>query len=237
MIPYSLFLVISGIIISIAERLWPRVPQQPLLRRGFFVDILFLFFNAEIVGAAVSALLTRAMPQPLLLDLRQSLGLTAIASWPIWAQALLLLVTKDFLQYQVHRAMHHYPWLWRFHKTHHSATQLDWLSNWRFHWMEVFVYQLILYTPAIMLGFSPEASFACAVISTTAGHFAHANIAWRSGPLNYIINTPELHTWHHVHPDHGPQDRNFAITFSLWDWLFRTAYLPGHAPIRLGLKH
>jgi sterol desaturase/sphingolipid hydroxylase (fatty acid hydroxylase superfamily) len=236
MIPYSLFLVISGICISLAERIWPRNPGQPVLRQGFFLDLCYLFLNAEIVGAVVASFLAGALPKQPILGLRAALGFTEIASWAIPAQALLLLIAKDFFQYLIHRSMHRFSWLWRFHKTHHSATELDWLSNWRFHWVEIFVYQLVLYFPANMLGFTAEASFACAVVSTTVGHFAHANIGVRLGPLNYLINTPELHTWHHVHPDHGPQDRNFAITFALWDWLFQTAYWPSASPIRLGLK-
>jgi sterol desaturase/sphingolipid hydroxylase (fatty acid hydroxylase superfamily) len=236
MIPYSIFLVVSGLAISLAERLWPRDASQRLVRQGFFLDLFYLFFNAEIVGAVVASLLARSFPQQPILAWRESVGLGVIGLWPVWAQALVLLVVKDFLQYNIHRSMHRFGWLWRFHKTHHSSTQLDWLSNWRFHWVEIFVYQLVLYIPANMLGFSAEASYACAVISTTAGHFAHANLNVHLGPLNYLINSPELHTWHHVHPDHGPQDRNFAITFSLWDWLFGTAYWPAQLPARLGLK-
>lgn len=95
--------------------------------------------------------------------------------------------------------------------------------------------QALLLLTANMLGFSIEASF-YSVLSTTVGQLAHANISWKAGPLNYLINTPELHTWHHVHPDYGPQDRNFGVAFSLWDWLFRTAYLPDHPPVRLSLK-
>ena len=57
---------------------------------------------------------------------------------------------------------------------------------------------------------------------------------WRVGWLKYIVNSPEMHLWHHNHPDCGPVNRNFALTLSVWDWLFGTAYLPGHAPERLG---
>lgn len=39
---------------------------------------------------------------------------------------------------------------------------------------------------------------------------------------------------HRAHPDAGPPDRNFGINLALWDWLFGTAYVPGHAPARLG---
>src|SRR5712692_1982808 len=55
------------------------------------------------------------------------------------------------------------------------------------------------------------------------------------GPLKYLVNSPEMHVWHHVHPDAGPPDRNFGITLSLWDWIFGTAYLPeGALPNGLG---
>jgi sterol desaturase/sphingolipid hydroxylase (fatty acid hydroxylase superfamily) len=134
----------------------------------------------------------------------------------------------------VHNVLHRVPALWEFHKVHHSTVEMDWLSNWRFHWLEIVVYQTVLYLPATLIGFSSAAAFGCAVISTTLGHFAHANLRWRVGPLRYFINSPEMHVWHHVHPECGPQNRNFGISLSLWDWMFRTAYLPDRDPERLG---
>lgn len=131
--------------------------------------------------------------------------------------------------------MHRVPVLWRIHRLHHSTEQMDWLSNWRFHPLEILVYQLVLYVPATLLGFSAEASFGCAVVSTTLGHLAHANLRWRLGPLKYLINTPEMHVWHHVHPDSGPVNRNFGVSLSVWDWIFGTAYAPDQPPARLGL--
>ena len=53
-------------------------------------------------------------------------------------------------------------------------------------------------------------------------------------PLPEIFNSPEMHLWHHVHASAGPINRNFGVTLSVWDWLFGTAYMPGHAPARLG---
>lgn len=132
--------------------------------------------------------------------------------------------------------MHRVPVLWRIHRLHHSTEQMDWLSNWRFHPLEILVYQMVLYVPATLLGFSAEAAFGCAVVSTTLGHFAHANLRWRLGPLKYLINTPEMHVWHHVHPDSGPVNRNFGVSLSIWDWLFGTAHAPDQPPARLGLS-
>jgi sterol desaturase/sphingolipid hydroxylase (fatty acid hydroxylase superfamily) len=49
------------------------------------------------------------------------------------------------------------------------------------------------------------------------------------GPwMKYIFNSPEMHIWHHAY--HLPADRqtgvNFGLTLSIWDWLFKTAYIP-----------
>jgi sterol desaturase/sphingolipid hydroxylase (fatty acid hydroxylase superfamily) len=113
---------------------------------------------------------------------------------------------------------------------------MDWLSNWRFHWFEIVFYQTLLYVPATIVGVSPGAAFGCAVVSTTISHFAHANLRCKVGPLKYLINSPEMHVWHHVHPDFGPQNRNFGISLSLWDWLFGTAIAPDSDPEKIGLR-
>ena len=62
----------------------------------------------------------------------------------------------------------------------------------------------------------------------------HANVRLRFGPLAYIVNSPHMHLWHHVHGDAGPVNRNFGINLAVWDWLFGTAYLPAEEPARLG---
>ena len=31
-------------------------------------------------------------------------------------------------------------------------------------------------------------------------------------------------------------NRDFALTLSVWDWLFRTAYLPNYDPAKLGFE-
>jgi sterol desaturase/sphingolipid hydroxylase (fatty acid hydroxylase superfamily) len=234
MIPYALVLVISGLYFGVAERLWPLRPQ-PLLRRDWWKDVFYLWLNSEVVGSLIAIWLTGLVPLGLILSWRNALGLDALAAWSALLQFFVLFITKDFLQWCVHNAMHRIPLLWDFHKVHHSSETLDWLSNWRFHWFEILVYQTVLYVPANLAGFPPPVTFGCAVISTTLGHFAHANLRWRVGWLKYLINCPELHWWHHVHPAHGPQNRNFAIGLSLWDWLFRTIYTASAPPPRLGL--
>src|SRR6266550_4042913 len=39
----------------------------------------------------------------------------------------------DVVQYWAHRATHQVPFLWRFHKVHHSIEEMDWLAAGRLH--------------------------------------------------------------------------------------------------------
>ncbi|MDG1859232.1 MAG: hypothetical protein P8I94_09015, partial [Emcibacteraceae bacterium] len=48
------------------------------------------------------------------------------------------------------------------------------------------------------------------------------------GPLKYLFNSQRFHIWHHAKdlPDTHPKGMNFAITLSIWDYLFGTNYEP-----------
>jgi len=55
--------------------------------------------------------------------------------------------------------------------------------------------------------------------------------------MKYIFNSPEMHIWHHSYelPEERRYGVNFALTLSLWDYLFNTAYIPHNGrEIRLG---
>lgn len=58
------------------------------------------------------------------------------------------------------------------------------------------------------------------------------------GPfMKYIFNSPEMHIWHHSYD--LPEDRrtgiNFGLTLAIWDYIFKTAYIPFNGrDIRLG---
>jgi sterol desaturase/sphingolipid hydroxylase (fatty acid hydroxylase superfamily) len=224
MYSYPLWLAALSLLFLLLERLRPRRPQ-PLLRPGFFTDLAYLLLNSEYLGLLLGLLTLRlpALPPAHL-----------FSPLPFPLQFLSLLLLFDFAQWAIHNLLHRVPFLWRIHQVHHSATHMDWLANWRFHGLEIVLYRSLLYPLAALSGFSPEAMFAYGILNTTIGHFAHSNLNISLGPLQYLINNPHMHLWHHNHPDAGPPNRNFAITLSLWDWLFRTAYLPPHDPHRLG---
>lgn len=232
---YSAWLFGLSLTFVLLERVWPRDRDQRILRRGVWWDVVYLIFNSEYLGVLLGAL---AVPLAALAE--RELGWMH-ASWmrnrPFVLQFALLLLVTDLAQWCIHNLLHRVPWLWRLHKVHHSIEEMDWIGNWRFHWAEAAIYRVLLYPVAALFGFGVEAMFVNAIFNTLIGHFAHANLRFRIGWLKYVINSPEMHVWHHVHPDAGPIDRNFGIALSVWDWLFGTAWLPERRdPDRLGFR-
>jgi sterol desaturase/sphingolipid hydroxylase (fatty acid hydroxylase superfamily) len=213
------------------ERVWPRVADQRLLRRGWLSDAAYIVFNSKYVGILLGYVTALWLGH-----LNTIFARGWLASWPWWAQFGVLLVSIDFVKWSIHNLLHRVPWLWEFHKVHHSIVELDWIGDWRFHWGEILVYNGLLYAPTALLGARAEVALAVGVFDTLIGHFAHANLRWRIGWLKYVINSPQMHIWHHNHPDCGPANRNFALTLTVWDWLFGTAHLPEHDPARLGFE-
>lgn len=235
---YAVWLAGLGVLFWVLERLWPRHAEQPLFRTGLISDLAYVIFNAHVLGMILAALTARLIESwDSLLTARgwkESFYLGFMREQPFWIQFVVLLLVFDFLQWCIHNLLHRVGWLWEFHKVHHSIVEMDWIGDWRFHWGEIFVYRGLLYVPAAFFGFRGEVMFWVGVANTLIGHFAHANLSWKIGPLRYLINSPEMHIWHHNHPDDGPINRNFGITLAIWDWIFGTAHIPAHDPARLG---
>jgi len=138
----------------------------------------------------------------------------------------------------IHNLLHRVPWLWEFHKLHHSIVEMDFIGNFRFHWMESVVYKSLSYLPLVLVGADGQVVLAVAVVGTLIGHLNHANLAIDWGPLRYVINSPRMHIWHHEVIAAGGHGRNFGVVLSVWDFLFGTAYLPAQPlqPARLGFE-
>jgi len=234
---YWRWLVVISLVFIVLEQLLPWREGQRLLRRAWLRDVAFLALNGHFFSLWTAAL-TGAAALAATKGLR-AVGLELkgfqVTQWPVAAQFVAFLVLSDFLQWCIHNLLHRVPWLWTFHKVHHSITTMDWIGNWRFHWMEIVVYKSLQWLPLAWLGASPEAVFAVAVVTTIWGDFNHANLDVGLGPLGYLLNSPRMHLWHHDQSSEGGAAKNFAIVFSLWDHLFGTAFWPrDRSPERLG---
>lgn len=241
---YFFWLMVVSLLCFALESLWPWRDKQKQLRPQFGQDLLWLFFNGHYVGIATSfvAVYVGSLVAPHFFESMERWHL--MSSWPLVVQLVVFFLIKDFLEWSVHNLLHRVGWLWEFHKTHHSIEQMDWIGNFRFHWMEVFVYHSITYMPLVVMGVDGRVILWLAIFGTLIGHLNHSNLNITWGPLRYVLNSPRMHIWHHDHqtPPGHPYGTNFGITLSLWDWLFGTAYWPDpkHAPTqqpeRLGFE-
>jgi sterol desaturase/sphingolipid hydroxylase (fatty acid hydroxylase superfamily) len=87
----------------------------------------------------------------------------------------------------------------------------------------------------VLLGAAPEVPLIKGAISAVWGLWIHANVGVHTGRLQWLVNGPEAHRWHHA-VDPEALNRNFATKLALWDRLFGTAFLPeGRKPSGYGL--
>jgi len=215
-----LAVVVSGVGFMLLERRFPYNRGQPAFRTGFWIDIvLYCVVQSYVLGIVIGRMIQ-------FLDAHSTLAsLGALAGWPVIAQIAFFLVTHDLYIYWFHRLQHRVPWLWRLHEAHHSVQQVDWLSGVRSHALEILINQSVEFAPIVLLGAAPPVAVIKGAISAIWGMFIHANLDVRLGPLQYVVNGPEMHRWHHA-TDRAAYDKNFATKFAWWDWLFGTAFFP-----------
>ncbi len=230
---YFYWLLGLSILVWSLELIFPWRKNQKAIRRDFWLDGFYMFFNFFLFSlVAYNALSNVAVNafNDLIYSLFgvQNVVAIEISSWPVWLQLVALFIIADFIQWNVHRLLHRVPWLWEFHKVHHSVKEMGFSAHLRFHWMETIVYKSVLYIPLAMIGFGIDDFLLVHLFTLLVGHLNHANLNWNYGPLKYVFNNPRMHIWHHSRemPSSHPYGINFGLTLSVWDYLFGTAHIP-----------
>ena len=140
-----------------------------------------------------------------------------------------LLIFNDFVQWLTHWCLHRFNFLWRFHKVHHSVKEMGFAAHLRYHWAEnIFYKPLKSLAILLLIGADPEQAFVVHFGTILIGHLNHANLNWSYGPLKYLFNNPVMHLYHHAKrlPDDRLKGMNFGISLSIWDYFFKTSFLP-----------
>lgn len=229
---YFYGLIVISLFFFFLEQAKPWHQKQPRIRKDFWLDGFYMFFNFFIFSLigynAVSNVFSEAFNDFLGLFGVTNWTAISVASLPRWGQLLVLFLVRDFIQFNVHRLLHRVPFLWEFHKVHHSVKQMGFAAHLRYHWLETVTYRTLEYIPLGMLGFSIQDFFIVHIFALAVGHFNHSNFRLPLGPLKYILNNPQMHIWHHVKklPKEFWYGCNYGLTLSLWDYLFKTAYIP-----------
>ncbi|ANW96469.1 sterol desaturase [Wenyingzhuangia fucanilytica] len=223
-------LIIISFSIWLLEVFVPWRKRQSIFRKDFDIDFFYMFFNffifAIVINGVYALVGNKANEYGVTM---KSFTLINLDHFNPYQQLIIFFVLSDFLQWITHIILHRVPWFWKFHQIHHSTKEMGFAAHLRYHWMENILYKP-LKTFAIMLigGFEPEQAYIVHFTAIVIGHLNHSNLNITWGPLKYILNNPVMHLYHHAYelPENKKHGVNYGISLSIWDYIFRTNYLP-----------
>ncbi|HET7294525.1 MAG TPA: sterol desaturase family protein [Vicinamibacteria bacterium] len=207
------------------RRLLTRSARTDAVYTAFYVGGFYAFFVSGPCYLALGWLTDRYAP---------FLRLNLLGTLPPLLQFLIASVAMDGVLYWTHRWMHATPALWAFHSVHHSSRELTPLANFRFHVGDVFLRGLTQFVPSLLLGVPTHVFVPLVWLQMALDGLAHSGLGWSYGPLEHVIVSPRFHRIHHS-ADPADQRRNFGMTYSFWDRLFRTGRPDDQPPPAYGL--
>lgn len=170
--------------------------------------------------------------------------------WVTIALTLSLYLANDFMRWWLHYLQHKVPFLWEFHKIHHSAEHLNFATAERFHPLDALFFAAGVVGAAVIvngvflglfgdqltiyqLGGANIFFFASNLIGGVLRH----SPAWVSyGPrVEKWLISPAMHQIHHSSdPKHF--DKNMGGGLAIWDRMGGTLYIPqGREELQFGI--
>lgn len=147
---------------------------------------------------------------------------------------LTLFIASDFSRYWLHRALHAIPWLWVFHKVHHSAEVLNPVTFYRVHPVESLLFGLRY---ALVIGFVTGifvylfgakvglyeilgANALLFIFNLLGSNLRHSHIELRyPHSIEKWLISPRQHQIHHMQMS---TRYNYGGYLAIWDRLFHT---------------
>ena len=162
---------------------------------------------------------------------------------------LSLFIFSDFTRYILHRLLHEIPFLWEFHKVHHSAKVLNPLTFYRVHPIENLLFGLryslsVGFVTGIFIYFFGAmidiymvfgVNIFIVVFSLFGSNLRHSHVPFSYGKyLEKIFISPKQHQIHHSKKHF---DKNYGGYLAIWDYLFGSLCLSKDVKVlKFGLK-
>lgn len=248
--------LLSTLVIALLSWAYWRQRGSPLGSRGirppFFsarlwwhrsarADYRLYFVNALLVPALFGAFLFNHLDVALWLDRilgYSHAGASDAIAWKL-AYTLLFFVAYDFGRFVAHSLLHDVPFLWEFHKVHHSAEVLTPITAFRSHpvdlllmaWGGTAAAGLLAWAFNHFAGGTVDAYLFMGVhallfVSNLMGNLNHTPVWINYGPtLGKWLISPAHHQVHHsCEASHLGCNRGFQL--AVWDRLYGTLYVP-----------
>lgn len=215
--------VVSAMLFVFLEKVFPKYREQAILRPEWGLDVFYFAFNHLLITALL---------------LSGNYFVASVFGWaandsfqayvqalPTLVQVIVLIICADFVLYWSHRFFHEVPALWKIHAVHHSVEYMDWMAGSRNHVVQMFVDRCLAMVPLYLLGTSKESLDMYVAFAAFQAVYVHANVSIPTGPIKYILATPQYHHWHHS--SQAPAiDTNYSVHTPLFDRLFGTYHMP-----------
>lgn len=191
------------------KRLRHALPNLGIgILNGIFISLFFSTVTLNVMHFAES----------------RSWGLLHQLSLNSWQEGLLVFVLFDLWMYVWHVANHQIPFLWRFHRMHHSDLDLDSTSALRFHTGEIVFSSLLRLLVISLIGMQLIHLLIYEICLQPVIIFHHSNVALPEKIdriFRAVIVTPNMHRVHHSQI-RGETDSNYSSIFSFWDRIIRS---------------
>lgn len=222
---YFIFLF-SAIYILIFEQVLPLNPSWKARKSDFWPELKHFLLSTTLFDA-----LGKVAALSLVLYIQEYF----FPSADLWEQLpfivsfIAALLIGELLPYIYHRVSHTgnpnsivSMFLWKIHSIHHLPESLNWFkTNW-IHPINIFLNAVLKIVPLLILGFNDQVIFAVSVTHVVIAYISHANIQTKTGFLDYIIVTPQVHHFHHSQK--LEEAENFGNIIPFWDIIFGTYY-------------
>lgn len=238
----------SGRKASAGAVLGELVPARVWKHRSTWHDIAIVLINEGLLffipAAIASGVFIAHVLAVALTGLGDAAAQPAGGSWPqLIGFTIWMTLVWDFAATWAHYLKHRIPFLWEFHKVHHSAAVLGPLTAMRRHPVELIASHAITGLVLAAGGMLWLALFGLPGSALKVGGLVLGVWIWRVlgynlrhmhlwiefGPFwRRWLMSPAHHMVHHSnHPEH--HDTNFGHIFTFWDRLFGTLYDPARA--------
>lgn len=158
-------------------------------------------------------------------------------------------VVSDFTRYWLHRFLHTIPFLWEFHKIHHSAKVLTPVTFYRVHPVENFLFGLryslsvgfvtgvfiYLFGSMIDIYMVLGVNVFLFIFSVFGSNLRHSHVPFSYG--NFIEKWFMSPKQHQIHHSRKHFDKNYGGYIAIWDRAFGTLCLSNSVKVmKFGLR-
>ena len=196
-----------------------REPTVARVRR-WFANLPLSVMN----GTIYHLLYTSPIVALVLAVQEKHLGLLNAWLLPGWLKIVAGILILDFSIYLWHLLTHVLPFLWRFHRVHHSDLNMDVTTANRFHLGEFLFTGLIRLAVIYTFGIPLIAYILFEILVNLSVQFHHSSIRvvpWFERAWVLLFVPPFLHRIHHS-VQIRERDSNYGVIFSIWDRMLGT---------------